>query len=79
MAIGTAAAIALGVGALGSSAIGAMSAKQAGKYQTQAANAGVAETRAAREERQCFSKHLQLVVFVAAICKAHCLSFARSF
>lgn len=50
MAIGTAAAIALGVGALGSSAIGAMSAKQAGKYQTQAANAGVAETRAAREE-----------------------------
>lgn len=50
MAIGTAAAIALGVGALGSAGIGALSAKQAGKYQVQAANAGAAETRAAREE-----------------------------
>jgi hypothetical protein len=50
MAIGTAAAIALGVGALGSAGIGAMSASKAGKIQAQAAEAGTAEQRAAREE-----------------------------
>jgi len=50
MAIGTAAAIALGVGALGSAAIGASSASKAGKIQAQAAEAGTAEQRAAREE-----------------------------
>jgi hypothetical protein len=50
MAIGTAAAIALGVGAIGSSAIGAISASKAGKIQARAAEAGTAEQRAAREE-----------------------------
>jgi hypothetical protein len=50
MAIGTAAAIALGVGALGSAAIGAGSASKAGKIQARAAEAGTAEQRAAREE-----------------------------
>jgi len=50
MAIGTAAAIALGVGALGSAGIGAMSASKAGKIQARAADAGAAEQRAAREE-----------------------------
>lgn len=50
MAIGTAAAIALGVGALGSAAIGASSASSAGKIQARAAEAGTAEQRAAREE-----------------------------
>lgn len=50
MAIGTAAAIALGVGSLGSAAIGAISAGKAGQYQAQAAEAGTAEQRAAREE-----------------------------
>lgn len=50
MAIGTAAAIALGVGALGSAAIGASSASKAGKAQVAAADAGAAEQRAAREE-----------------------------
>lgn len=50
MAIGTAAAIALGVGALGSAAIGASAAKRAGRAQVQAADAGAAEQRAAREE-----------------------------
>jgi hypothetical protein len=50
MAIGTAAAIALGVGALGSAAIGASSASKAGKIQARAADAGAAEQRAAREE-----------------------------
>ena len=50
MAIGTAAAIALGVGALGSAAIGASAASKAGKIQAQAAEAGTAEQRAAREE-----------------------------
>ena len=50
MAIGTAAAIALGVGALGSAAIGASAASKAGKAQVAAADAGAAEQRAAREE-----------------------------
>ena len=50
MAIGTAAAIALGAGALGSAAIGAVSASKAGKIQARAAEAGTAEQRAAREE-----------------------------
>jgi hypothetical protein len=50
MAIGTAAAIALGVGALGSAAIGASAASKAGKYQERAADKGVEEQRAAREE-----------------------------
>lgn len=50
MAIGTAAAIALGVGALGSAAIGASASSKAGKYQERAAERGVEETRAAREE-----------------------------
>lgn len=50
MAIGTMAAIALGVGALGSAAIGASSASKAGKIQARAAEAGTAEQRAAREE-----------------------------
>lgn len=50
MAIGTAAAIALGVGALGSAAIGASAAGKAGAAQVQAAEAGAAEQRAAREE-----------------------------
>ena len=50
MAIGTAAAIALGVGALGSAAIGASSASKAGKIQAQAADKGAEEQRAAREE-----------------------------
>lgn len=50
MAIGTAAAIALGVGALGSAAIGAVSASKAGAAQAQASEAGIAEQRAAREE-----------------------------
>ena len=50
MAIGTAAAIALGAGAIGSSAIGAISASKAGKIQARAAEAGTAEQRAAREE-----------------------------
>lgn len=50
MAIGTAAAIALGVGALGSAGIGAASASKAGKIQARAAEAGTAEQRAAREE-----------------------------
>lgn len=50
MAIGTMAAIALGVGALGSAAIGASSASKAGKAQVAAADAGAAEQRAAREE-----------------------------
>jgi hypothetical protein len=50
MALGTAAAIALGVGALGSAAIGASSASKAGKAQVAAADAGAAEQRAAREE-----------------------------
>ena len=50
MAIGTAAAIALGVGSLGSAAIGASSASKAGRIQAQAAEAGTAEQRAAREE-----------------------------
>jgi hypothetical protein len=50
MAIGTAAAIALGVGALGSAAIGASAASKAGKAQVAAADKGVEEQRAAREE-----------------------------
>lgn len=50
MAIGTAAAIALGAGALGSAGIGALSAKSAGKAQVRAAEQGAAEQRAAREE-----------------------------
>jgi len=50
MAIGTMAAIALGVGALGSAAIGASAASKAGKAQVAAADAGAAEQRAAREE-----------------------------
>ena len=50
MAIGTAAAIALGVGALGSAALGANAASKAGKAQERAADKGVAEQRAAREE-----------------------------
>ena len=50
MAIGTAAAIALGVGALGSAAIGGISASKAGKAQERAAQAGMEEQRAAREE-----------------------------
>jgi hypothetical protein len=50
MAIGTMAAIALGVGALGSAAIGASSASKAGKFQVAAADKGVEEQRAAREE-----------------------------
>jgi len=50
MAIGTAAAIALGAGALGSAGIGALSAKSAGKQQVRAAEQGAAEQRAAREE-----------------------------
>jgi len=50
MAIGTVAAIALGVGALGSAAIGASAASKAGKYQERAADKGVEEQRAAREE-----------------------------
>lgn len=50
MAIGTAAAIALGVGALGSAAIGSSAASKAGKAQVAAADAGAAEQRAAREE-----------------------------
>lgn len=50
MAIGTAAAIALGVGALGSAAIGASAASRAGRAQVAAADRGVEEQRAAREE-----------------------------
>lgn len=50
MAIGTAAAIALGVGALGSAALGASAASKAGKAQVAAADKGVEEQRAAREE-----------------------------
>lgn len=50
MAIGTLAAVALGVGALGSAAIGASAASKAGAAQVQAAEAGAAEQRAAREE-----------------------------
>lgn len=50
MAIGTAAAIALGVGALGSAAIGAISAGKAGAAQERMSKAGIAEQRAAREE-----------------------------
>jgi hypothetical protein len=50
MAIGTAAAIALGVGALGSAALGASAASKAGKAQVAAADRGVEEQRAAREE-----------------------------
>lgn len=50
MAIGTAAGIALGVGAIGSAAIGASAAGKAGRAQVQAAEAGAAEQRAAREE-----------------------------
>lgn len=38
------------VGSIGSAAIGASSAKKAGQYQVQAAEAGAAEQRAAREE-----------------------------
>jgi len=49
MAIGTLAAIALGVGAVGSAAIGAGAAGKAGKLQASAANAGIAETKAARD------------------------------
>jgi hypothetical protein len=52
MAIGTLAAVALGVGALGSATIGAISASKAGKAQVRAADAGVAETRAARDALQ---------------------------
>jgi hypothetical protein len=52
MAIGTAAAIALGVGSLGSAAIGAISASKAGKAQVRAADAGIAETKAARDALQ---------------------------
>lgn len=50
MAIGTLAAVALGVGALGSAAIGASAASKAGNAQVAAADAGAAEQRAAREE-----------------------------
>jgi len=50
MAIGTAAAIALGVGALGSAALGANAASKAGRAQERAADKGVAEQQAAREE-----------------------------
>lgn len=49
MAIGTLAAIALGVGAIGSAAIGASAASKAGKMQVSAANAGIDETKAARD------------------------------
>jgi hypothetical protein len=52
MAIGTLAAIALGVGAVGSAAIGASAASKAGKAQVSAADAGIAETKAARDALQ---------------------------
>jgi hypothetical protein len=61
MAIGTAAAIALGVGALGSAAIGASAASKAGKAQVAAADKGVEEQRAAREEMRAL-----LAPYVAA-------------
>lgn len=53
MAIGTALAIGLGaaaLGSVGSAAIGSSAAKKAGQQQYDASLAGVAETRAAREE-----------------------------
>ena len=52
MAIGTLAAIALGVGAVGSAAIGASAASKAGNAQVDASNAGIAETKAARDALQ---------------------------
>lgn len=50
MAIGTLAAIALGAGAIGSAAIGSSAAGKAGQQQYDAALAGVAEAKAARED-----------------------------
>ena len=52
MALGTLAAVALGVGALGSAAIGASAASKAGKAGVEAANAGIVETKAARDALQ---------------------------